>query len=163
ELDKVAEGQLKAFVSGDPIEFERKFKAPFTAKPTARQVLATNNPPQFSDKSDGPWRRMLLLRFVVQIPEAERVAGMDSVEYWQKAGELSGILNWALAGLHELRQARRFTVPAACQEDVEKLRTDSNPARRFLEEHYQAGADEVSAADLYAAYRKWCSENGHYA
>jgi P4 family phage/plasmid primase-like protien len=162
ELDRVAEGQLKAFVTGDPIECERKFKAPFTARPTARLILATNNPPAFSDKSDGLWRRMLLLRFTVQIPEGERLAGMDSVEFWQASGELPGILNWALAGLHELRQAGRFVVPAACQEEVEKLRTESNPARRFLQEHYQAGQGEIPTADLYAAYREWCQQNGHY-
>jgi P4 family phage/plasmid primase-like protien len=163
ELDRVAEGQLKAFVTGDPIECERKFKAPFTARPTARLVLATNNPPTFSDKSDGLWRRMLLLRFTVQIPEGERLAGMDSAEFWQESGELPGILNWALAGLHELRREGRFVVPAACQEEVEKLRTESNPARRFLQEHYQAGPGEVPTADLYSAYRAWCERNGHYA
>jgi P4 family phage/plasmid primase-like protien len=163
ELDKMAEGQLKAFVTGDPIEFERKFKSPFTAKPTARLVLATNNPPQFSDKSDGLWRRMLLLHFTVQIPEAERVAGMDKVEFWQASGELPGILNWALAGLHSLRAAGRFVVPPKCQEDADRLRADSNPARRFLLEHYQAGTGFVATAKLYAAYAEWCKQHGHYA
>jgi P4 family phage/plasmid primase-like protien len=163
ELDRIAEGQLKAFVTGDPIEFERKFKTPFTARPTARLVLATNNPPQFSDKSDGIWRRILLLRFTVQIPEPERIAGMDSVAFWQASGELPGILNWALAGLHDLRQLGRFVVPTICQEEVEKLRVESNPARRFLEENYQAGQGAIPTAELYAAYSEWCKQHGHYA
>ena len=125
ELDKVAEGQLKAFVSGDLMEFEYKFKTPFSAKPTARLILSTNNPPMFSDKTDGVWRRMLLLRCSVQIPESERVAGMDSVEWWRDAGELPGILNWAIAGLVQLRKQGRFIVPAECQEEVR------TPPRRF--------------------------------
>jgi P4 family phage/plasmid primase-like protien len=162
ELDRVAEGQLKAFVTGDPIECERKFKTPFTARPTARLVLATNNPPTFSDKSDGLWRRMLLLKFTVQIPEAERVAGMDSVEFWQESGELPGILNWALAGLHALRRQGRFVVPTACQEEVEKLRTESNPTRRFLQENYQVGLGEILTADLYSTYCEWCKSHGHH-
>ncbi|HZT79110.1 MAG TPA: phage/plasmid primase, P4 family [Gemmataceae bacterium] len=162
ELDRVAEGQLKAFVSGDPIEVERKFKAPYTARPTARLVLATNNPPAFSDRSDGLWRRMLLLRFSVQIPEAERVAGMDSVEFWQQSGEMPGVLNWALAGLGELRRQGRFVVPAACQDEVERLRTESNPARRFLVENYQAGSGAIPTAELYAAYCEWCKQHGHH-
>ena len=78
ELDKVAEGQLKAFVTGDPMEFERKFKAPFTARPTARLVLATNNAPQFSDKSDGIWRRMLLLPWAIKVPKKKRVAALSA-------------------------------------------------------------------------------------
>jgi putative DNA primase/helicase len=163
EMDKIAEGQLKAFVTGDPMEFEQKFKTPFTATPTARLVLATNNPPQFSDRSDGLWRRMLLLHFTVQIPEAERVAGMDTAEFWQKEGELAGVLNWALAGLHALRTQGRFIVPQVCREAAEKLRTDSNPARRFLKEHYRAGSGEIPTAELYDGYAKWCKDHGHHA
>jgi putative DNA primase/helicase len=162
ELDKIAEGQIKAFTTGDLMEFEHKFKTPFQARPTARLVLATNNAPAFSDKSDGIWRRMLLLRLTVQIPEHERVAGMDTVDCWTTKGELPGILNWALAGLHALRQAGRFVVPAECQEEVERLRADSNPARRFLDEHYQTGSSEVPTAGVYTAYRDWCQKNGHH-
>jgi P4 family phage/plasmid primase-like protien len=163
ELDKVAEGQLKAFVTGDPIQFEKKFKQSFTACPTARLVLATNNPPQFSDKSDGIWRRMLLLHCAVKIPEHECIAGMDKVEFWQKSGELPGILNWALAGLHTLRRQGRFVVPLVCQDGVEKLRTDANPARRFLKERYKAADSKATpAGDVYGAYRDWCQAHGHH-
>ena len=162
ELDKVAEGQLKAFVTGDLLEFERKFKTPFAAKPTARLVLATNNPPQFNDKSDGLWRRMLLLKCLVQIPETERVAGMDSSEWWRDAGELPGILNWAIAGLYQLRQQGRFSVPADCQEEVDRMRGDLNPARRFLVDHCRAGIGEVEKAVLYQRYKTWCKDNGHH-
>ena len=96
ELDKIAEGYLKAFVVGDAMEFERKFKQPFTARPTARLVAATNNPPRFSDKSDGVWRRISMLHFTVQIPKEEVVPGMDKPEFWRE--ETPGILNCALAG-----------------------------------------------------------------
>ena len=91
ELDRVAEGFLKAFVVGEPMSFEQKYKAAFTARPTARMMLATNNIPHFSDRSDGLWRRMLLLPFTVQIPEAERIAGMSKREYWQASEEMPEI------------------------------------------------------------------------
>jgi P4 family phage/plasmid primase-like protien len=161
ELDRIAEGQLKAFVSGDPLEFEQKFKTPFTARPTARLMLATNNPPTFADKSDGIWRRVLLLPFNVQIPEQERIAGMDKPEYWRSRGELPGILNWALIGLTHLRKQGRFTVPENCRKAAEKLRVDVNPAKRFLTERYQQGKGDVAKGTLYAEYRHWCEDNGH--
>jgi P4 family phage/plasmid primase-like protien len=160
ELDRVAEGQLKAFVSGDPILFEQKFRPPFTAKPTARLVLATNNVPAFSDKTDGLWRRMLLLKFTVQIPEEERVAGMDSAEFWR--GEAPGIFAWALVGLAELRRQGGFIVPRPCQEDAEQLRADANPARRFLLEGYEEGDGEIRVDDLYTAYSNWSRQQGHH-
>src|SRR5205085_6404521 len=59
ELDRTAEGTLKAYTSGDPMTFEKKGHDSFTAPPTARLVLSTNNVPRFSDKTDGVWRRIL--------------------------------------------------------------------------------------------------------
>jgi P4 family phage/plasmid primase-like protien len=162
EIDKVAEGLLKAFVTGDPLEFERKFKPAFTARPTARLILATNNPPRFSDKSDGVWRRMIPLPFTVQIPPSEQRPGMDKPAFWIASGELPGIFNWAFAGLHALRKARRFTVPPSCCAAGEKMRTESNPARLFLQEHYQAGSGVIATADLYEGYVEWCRKNGHH-
>ncbi len=161
ELDKVAEAQIKAFVVGDPMQFEQKFKTPFWAKPTARLVLATNNPPQYRDKSEGIWRRTLLLKFTVQIPREEQIAGMDKAEFWHQRGELPGILNWALSGLHSLRTAGGFPDVAECREDMEHLRGESNPARRFLLENYQAGVGETSCATLYDEYKYWCRDRGH--
>lgn len=163
ELDRTAEGQIKAFVTGDAMEFEQKFKHPFRARPTARLVLATNNPPNFSDKSDGIWRRLLLLPFVVQIPEGDRVAGMDTLEYWQRAGEVPGLLNWAPAGLYDLRSQGRFAEPASCREGKDKLRVDCNPTRRFLDDHFEAGngTDLIPAKDVYSSYKLWCDEHGH--
>jgi P4 family phage/plasmid primase-like protien len=163
ELDRIAEGQLKAFVAGDAMLFERKFKHPFTARPTARLVLATNNPPHFSDKSDGVWRRVDLLRFTVQIPPHERRPGLDTVEFWDRVGELPGVLNWALAGLADLRREGRFVIPAGCAADLRQLRLESNPTRRFLTEQYAPGPGVVPTAELYRAYVEWCQETGHRA
>jgi P4 family phage/plasmid primase-like protien len=163
ELDRTAEGTLKAFVSGDRMTFERKGKDPFSARPTARLVLSTNNLPRFADRSDGVWRRFLLMPFTRQVPAAERVAGMDKPEFWLDAEEAAGILNWALDGLVRLRNnGMRFTEPAACRAALAEHRSDSDPCRAFLEEHYESDpqADPLPVAALYAEYKSWCEANG---
>src|SRR5262249_48658904 len=129
ELDKVAEGYLKQFVVGDPMTFEEKYKPAFTARPTARLMLATNNVPRFSDKSDGIWRRMILLPFVIQIPKSEVIHGMDKPEWWQERGEMPGIFNWALHGLADLRNEGRFSIPQGCGTALDEVRLECNPAR----------------------------------
>ena len=80
--------------------FDRKHISPIEAAPTARLILSTNNRPRFSDRSGGLWRRMILLPFNREVPEGERVLGMDKPVWWQESGELSGMLNWAIAELH---------------------------------------------------------------
>jgi P4 family phage/plasmid primase-like protien len=164
ELDKTAEGTLKAYVSGDRMTFERKYKDPFTAPPTARLILSTNNVPCFSDKSDGVWRRLILIPFNRRVPDEERVVGMDKPEFWLQAGEAPGILNWALDGMRRLKKnSMHFTNSAACRAMLEEHRADSDPCRAFLQEHYVADpqATPIPTKFVYAAYGAWCENNGH--
>jgi P4 family phage/plasmid primase-like protien len=164
EIDKTDEGTLKAFVSGDTMTFERKFKDPFSAPPTARLVIATNNVPRFQDRSEGVWRRLIILPMNVKIPPEERKAGMDKPGFWLRSGELPGILNWAIEGLWRLRKNRwEFTYPALSRGALEDQRQESNPARRFLEEHFVEDQDDyrMKAGDVYRAYKEWCEREGH--
>src|SRR5262249_21140138 len=118
ELDKAAEGILKSFTSGDPMQFDRKYKPPIQAVPTARLVLATNNRPRFSDRSGGLWRGMILMPFRVVIAENDpgRVFGMDKPAWWEASGELPGMLNWSLAGLDRRRRQGQFTRSEVCEQ-----------------------------------------------
>jgi P4 family phage/plasmid primase-like protien len=164
ELDKTAEGTLKSYIAGDAMFFEKKNKDGFTAPPSARLVIATNNIPRFVDRSEGIWRRLLILPMTVQILDAERTAGMDKEAYWVRSGALPGVLNWALEGLRRLRAGGwRFTRPAACNAALEEHRRESDPARTFLLDYYEAaaGAEPIVAEELYLAYTLWCDRNGH--
>lgn len=162
EIDKPAEGYVKSFTSGDRMLFQRKGLTGITCLPTARLMLACNNRPRFSDRSDGVWRRMLLVPFQVQIQEHERVYGMDRYTWWEQSGELPQIFNWALVGLARLREQRTFTEPAVCRLAKLDYRDEMNPARAFLEEVLrQSDTGAVPVTGLYSAYKKWIGEHGH--
>lgn len=162
ELDRVAEGMLKAFTAGDRMQFEQKHKSPFEAMPTARMMLATNNLPRFSDRSGGLWRRLILMQFRVTIPAEERVPGMDKPEWWREQGELPGMLNWALAGLKRLREQKRFTESDLGQRALGKFKADCNPAEQFLRAKYREhDHGSIVTAEAYAKYTEWCAKNGY--
>jgi phage/plasmid-associated DNA primase len=167
ELDKTAEGTLKAFVSGDRMTFEFKGKDPFTALPTAKLLLSTNNLPRFSDKTDGVWRRVNLLLFSRRVPEGERVLGMDKPKWWLDSGELPGLFNWALAGRDRLRMRQKFTVPDSSRQALDQHRRDSNPARDFLLEYYEVVRVQdgdydpdsfTSSTAMFETYACWCGD-----
>jgi putative DNA primase/helicase len=158
ELDKAAEGTLKAFTSGDRMYFDRKGLPGVEAYPTARLVLSTNNRPRFSDRSSGLWRRMILLPFRVAIPEEWQ----DHQLAARLRQELPGIFCWAIAGLRRLQAQGHFTTAQVCAEAIEDYRVESNPARQFLQEHVEkAPEDIVSCKELYQQYRQWCDESGY--
>jgi P4 family phage/plasmid primase-like protien len=128
ELDKTAEGILKAFVSGEILQFNQKYKPVFTARPTARLVLATNTRPRFSDKSQGLWRRLLLIPFPNTIPEEMQDPSLAE----KLVQELPGILNWAVEGLKRLHLRGRFEEPLVCQQAKQEYIREVNPVRLFL-------------------------------
>jgi putative DNA primase/helicase len=162
ELDKVAEGFLKSFTSGDPMTFDRKGISAIEARPTARMMICCNQRPRFSDRSDGVWRRMIPVPMSVQISEDERVVNMDKSEWWEAQGELPGIFLWALRGLARLHIQGRFTNPKTVKENMEDFRSEMNPARMFLDENVEEATNsDLRSSVLYGFYKRWASEGGY--
>ncbi len=152
ELDKpgaLAEGTLKSFVAGDRITIDLKHRLPVTTKATARLLITTNEWPEFRDRSDGITRRLIPLRFPVQIaPEKMNPALSRELE-----AELPGILNWALDGLRSLKHAGAFAVPQASAALLEELKPAADSAERFLAEHCEASPGvTLITDDLYQHY-----------
>jgi P4 family phage/plasmid primase-like protien len=158
EISRGAEAVLKAFTSGDRMYFDRKGIPGVEAFPTARLAFAANNLPRFADRSSGIWRRMLLLPYRVIIP-AER---QDPHLRGALLRELPGVFNWALAGLCRLREQSHFTEPRVCLEALEAYRTESNPARAFLQEWaYFHPKARTACGTVYERYRGWCHDRGY--
>ena len=111
-----------------------------------------------NDRSDGLWRRLIMLPFPVTIPEAMRnphlTEGLSS--------ELSGIFNWAVWGAGDLNKRGRFIEPVSCRDALQTFKRDTNAARLFLEENYEASlVGEVGKDHLYGSYKNHCLVNGH--
>lgn len=161
EIDKVAEGYLKSFTSGDPMYFDRKGISGISCCPTARLMIACNNLPHVNDRSTGVWRRMIPIPFRVQIPVGDRIANMDKPWWWEQSGELPGIFLWALRGLIRLRKQGHFTPSEISKSSLENYRNEVNTARAFLTDFVEEKHGEVvRSALLYKCYGEWCKENG---
>ena len=157
---RVAEGILKAMISGDLIRVERKYQDPMDARPTARLIFATNEIPIFVDRSEGLWRRLLFLPFKVTIPEDEQDRGLARKIY---TTELSGIFNWALEGLKRLRSNGCFTIPLSSKQLTREQKMSSNPARQFLTEHYRRAENKkVPCEKVYRLYSEWSRNQSLY-
>jgi putative DNA primase/helicase len=162
EIDRVAEGFLKSFVSGDPMAFDRKNKSPMQCAATARLTMAFNNRPRFSDRSGGLWRRMILMPMRVVIEPPDRVKGMDKPQWWADQGELPGVFCWALVGLARLKQQGGFTQSAICEGALQDYKSECNPARMFFSEMCKKDpCSGVVSESLYAIYREWMTKKGY--
>ncbi|MBA7656073.1 hypothetical protein ES703_63986 [subsurface metagenome] len=160
-IEDEAETILKSFVSGDTLQFERKFKEPVFAPPTAKVMIATNALPRFNDKTRAIWRRILLIPFDKVIADEAQITNLAE----KLKTELSGILNWGLKGLKKLNNAGRFIEPEKNKELIEDYRKDSDPARAFLLYYYMFSPNGCGTpcTEVYEQYRQYCIDNGYKA
>lgn len=159
ELTPQIEAIIKTWVGKDKLDYERKYSTGFTAKPTAKLMIACNAIPTFTDKSMGTWRRLKIVPF-----DRVDTSVVDTELDDKLEAELPGILNWAIAGLKDLRGNRGFVVPDRSRELLEKQREESNPAAMFLKESYYWEPDDmfgVSPLAIYRTYREWCKAKGY--
>jgi P4 family phage/plasmid primase-like protien len=160
DIDNVAEGIFKAFVAGDRMEFQRKYRDPISARPTARVIIATNHLPRFLDRSEGIWRRIILLQWNKVIPLSEQDRDLRERI---KRNELSGVFLWALAGLARLKDLRGFTLCSVMDDAITDYKRETNPARAFLEDNYEADPKgEIPTGNLYYAYKQYCQSFGYH-
>ena len=157
-MPKVQEGLLKQLVSGERVQVNIKHQAPRTMKPTAKLIFATNHLPQFSDTSDGIWRRMTVVPFLETIPEERRDRGLARRIADE---ELNGLFNWAAEGLRRLISQGSFTVCQTCDEALGTHRHDSDPVAQFLDECCVfEESSEVLVDTLYLAYSGFVLSSG---
>jgi len=157
DVKRLPEGKLKAFVAGDRQSFNRKHKDPIEVNPTARLVFATNRVPKFEDRSDGIWRRLVIVPCRVQIPQEKQDPDLPR----KVRQELAGILNWAIAGLRRVRKQARFTQPRASMDAQRQHRDASNPENQFFDECCELDPrGSVRTELLYAHYKEWCWRRG---
>lgn len=159
-VQEESEAALKRYVTGQTMNFERKYRDSFEGRPTAKLVVCTNSLPRFNDKTSGTWRRVLLVPWDYVVPQEDQIPNLAEEICRQ---ELPGVFNWAMAGLKSLVKNNGFIKPGRVDELMEGYRKDSDPARAFLLDNYvhAPNATGTLCTGLYDEYRAYCGENGY--
>lgn len=149
---------FKALVGEDQITAEYKFGDFFTFTNKAKFVFSTNELPKNTlDKSDGFFRRLIIVPFYNQINEKE----VDPNLVEKLLLEKEGIVQWALVGLQRLKENDfRFSETASNKELIAEYKEESNSILWFIENHCIFDSTEkIQAGVLYGTYKNICEEN----
>ena len=152
---------FKAASGGDYIKAEGKGKDIKSLVFKGFIIIACNDLPYIADdKGDHIYRRLYIVPCTHEVPEKERDPGILS----KMRKELPAIANWAIEGLHRLKNNRyNFSDVAAGKEYIENYRKSSDTVFSFLmDEGYiitKDPKDKVVKSDLLAAYKNYCIAN----
>lgn len=152
-------GMFKALTGEDYITAERKNKDPFSFRPYARLLFSCNEIPRnYGDRSDGFYRRLIILRFENAVPVNKRDPNLRE----KFMAERDGILMWALDGLKRLiANSYVFSETDATRAELLRYKIESNSVLSFVQECCTVDANaECAREELFNAYREFCAKNG---
>ncbi len=151
--------RIKSITGGDEVSINRKHLAIVNARLRARIVITCNRLPKFIDESGALAARMIVVRFDRSFRGRE-----DRNMGKRLKAEMSGIANWALEGLLELRDNDlRFTVGELGRSEVEDAARSHSPALRFAEARLTVTGDNqdfTPMAAVFRSYRDWAIDEG---
>lgn len=140
--DGVTEGMrgdsalLKAIVTGEEIQIDRKFKTPVMISFDGPVLFTSNIIPKVTDESNAIYNRFAFLQmtrvFSEEDSEAHFGKGSSALEYLQSKGELPGILNWCLAGFARVKKRGRLYSPKSVVEAGTYFRRQNDAALDFV-------------------------------
>ena len=158
--DIKSSGLLKQIVSGDSLQFEKKFKDPFSAPVTARLLFSANRIPVIREESEAIRDRLIILEFPNRFEEDKQDRNL--INKLTAECEIEGVISkWALLGLASLQRSERFDIPPRSVELQTDYHRQGDPFRDFADEHIgQSQGAYVSKNDLYRSYQSWCEFQG---
>ncbi len=153
---KTIAGRIQAITGQDAITINRKYRDHWTGRLETRVVIMTNELPKIDNASGALVSRLVMLKLTRSFLGKEDLGLSDRL-----LKELPGILNWAIEGLHRLRQRGHFIQPQSALGEVEEMEHLGSPVKQFADDtcDLDPGFSEPVAA-TYARYLVWCEQQG---
>lgn len=151
--------KLKKLISGEEVTINMKYKDQFKFKPEAKFIFAVNTMPRVDDSSTATERRIAVVQFLNNFrnhPNTELRFANGLL-----AQELSGVLNWMLDGVQNLKDMKQFIVTEEQTLALLEYREENSSVEGFIGECLAFEEGEViGARELYEYYKTYCTKDG---
>lgn len=150
-IDKAA--NLKAVITNDVIQLNRKFKTPIAYQFYGFMVQCINELPRIKDRSDSFYRRQLFVPFDKCFTGHER--RYIKSDYLNRAEVLEYVLYKVLnMNYYELNE------PEECKMALSEYKMFNDPIKQFIDEFIsQCVWDALPFSFLYDGYKAWYKKN----
>lgn len=146
-VDKAA--NLKAIITNDVIQINRKFKTPIPYQFYGFMVQCLNEMPRIKDKSDSFYRRQLFIPFYKTFTGHERK--YIKTDYLQRPEVLEYVLYKVLNMNYE-----QLSTPETCRIALAEYKEYNDPVRQFAEDILPiCNWDLLPFSFLYELYKAW--------
>ena len=155
-------GTLKKMIAGNAITVENKGEQGYTTELYATHIYSANEIPRSFDKTDGFYRRWLIIPFNAKFSVTDEDYDPMIVDKITTATALSYLLNLAVRGAQRLMRSGHFTEPQSVKEALEAYKADNSTVLSWIEDK-DLDADYFldNPRDLtYSEFSDWCKVSG---
>ena len=155
-------GTLKKISSGNTVTVERKGERPYKIAPYATHIYSANTIPRSFDKTDGFYRRWLLIPFNARFSVTDEDYDPMIVDKITTSTALSYLLNIGIRGAQRLIRTGHFTEPQSVKDALEAYKADNSTVLSWIEDKdltidYFLDAPRDKA---YSEFSDWCKVSG---
>lgn len=149
-------GRIKALSGNDLIQAQFKGKNSFDFYSYAKLLIATNTIPATTDKTDGFYRRWLIVDFPNKFKE-----GTDPLQLIPDV-EYSNFLRQLFPMIMQLKTRGMFSNDGDIEHRKKRYEAKSNPFPRFIKENYAKGneSDYVDSYEMFNLFDTYLQERG---
>lgn len=145
---------IKSLTGQDEIPFEYKNRTPFSGENYAKLIIATNNLPSTTDKTEGWYRRWMIIDFPNKFNEKKDILLDIPLE------EYNNLATRCLLCLKNLLQAREFAKEGTIEERMKRYEDRSDPIGKFIAEFTTEDYNSyIFKFDFEKRLNQWCEEN----
>ena len=147
---------IKRLTGNDTITARNLFEAEFEFMPMFITYMNTNYLPKVMDTTLFASDRIRVIPFEHHFSEEER----DSHLKKKLKKELSGILNWLIAGMQDFLQNPNY-YPDEIRKATMDYEAESDKTEQFLTEVFEVSEGAtIRGKVVYSLYQTWCEDNG---
>jgi len=153
---------FKTMVTGGEVDVKRLYVQEYSVKNRCKLIMACNDKPMSSDRSDGLYRRLLLIPFQAHFSENQK----DPEIRDKLLKELPGIFNLAVAGFKRLKNRNwKFSESETIVSEIEAYKLENDNVLQWKVEKLVVTDDDddiVFKHEMYDSYKRLCEEDGTY-
>lgn len=145
-------GVFKMITGGGYVSTEKKFGDQFTFKNHAKLTFACNKIPEIKDVDDDAYfGRWILIRFENKPEKIDKFL----FEKMSTEEEMSGLLNFALEGLHRILEKQDFSYDRTPEEIKKDMQSSSSSLAKFVDDCLVLTSDPndyISKEELFQSF-----------
>lgn len=150
---------IKQLTGGDTYTARYLNENPVEFRPEGKIFINANHLPRAADDTVFSSGRVKLIPFDRHFTEGEQDTGLK--KFFRKQKNMSGILNWLIAG-YRILQSEGLSLPPQIVSAISAYRSEADVFGAFIEENtVPLDGARIATSELYSVYMSWAKDNGY--